>query len=54
MSAIIRDAIDQALPSDLAKKNAALDALLAAEPVPVPSTVDELKAEIAEARGRVA
>ena len=54
VSAIIRDAIDQALPSDLAKKKAALDALLAAEPVPVPSTVEELKAEIAEARGRVA
>ena len=54
VSAVIRDAIDQALPSDLAKKQAALDALLTADPIPVPAAVDELKTELADARGRVA
>jgi hypothetical protein len=43
---VIRDAIDQALPDDLDRKRAAGRALLAAEPVPVPETVEELKAEI--------
>ncbi len=52
VSAIIRDAIDAALPSDRAKKKAALDAILAADPMPVPGTVEELKAEIAEGRAR--
>ncbi len=52
VSAIIRDAIDRALPSDAAKKRAALDALLAADPIPVPETVEELKAEIAEGHAR--
>lgn len=52
VSAIIRDAIDFALPSDRAKKKAALDAILAADPIPVPGTVEELKAEIAEGRAR--
>lgn len=52
VSAIIRDAIDVALPSDRAKKKAALDAILAADPMPVPGTVEELKAEIAQGRAR--
>lgn len=52
VSAIIRDAIDRALPSDAGKKRAALDALLAADPIPVPETVEELKAEIAEGHAR--
>ncbi len=50
VSAIIRDAIDCALPSDAPKKRAALDAILAAEPIPAPETVEELKAEISEER----
>lgn len=50
VSATIRDAIDVAYPDDLAKKRAAADALLAAEPMPVPETVEELKAELDEIR----
>lgn len=52
VAAVIRDAIDAALPADLAKKERAAAALLAAEPMPVPDTVEELKAEIDEARSR--
>ena len=52
VAAVIRDAIDAALPADLAKKERAAAALLAAEPIPVPDTVEELKAEIDEARSR--
>ena len=50
VAAVIRDAIDAALPADLAKKGRAAAALLAAEPMPVPDTVDELKAELDESR----
>ena len=52
IAAVIRDAIDAALPADLAKKERAAAALLAVEPMPVPETVDELKAELDEARSR--
>ena len=51
VAAIVRDAIDQALPVDHDKKRAAADAILNAEPIPVPETVEELKAEIRGARG---
>lgn len=51
VAAVVRDAIDLALPADLAKKRAALEAILAAEPMPVPD-VEELKREIAEGRSR--
>jgi hypothetical protein len=50
VAAVIRDAIDAALPADLAKKQRAASALLAAEPMPVPETVEELKAELDEIR----
>jgi len=50
VAAVVRDAIDLALPADLAKKRAALQAILAAEPMPVPKTVEELKAELDELR----
>jgi hypothetical protein len=50
VAAVVRDAIDLALPADLAKKRAALEAILAAEPMPVPKTVEELKAELDELR----
>ena len=51
VAAVVRDAIDLAFPADLAKKRAALEAILAAEPMPVPD-VEELKDEIAEGRSR--
>ena len=50
IAAVIRDAIDAALPADLAKKERAAAALLAVEPMSVPETVEELKAELDEAR----
>jgi hypothetical protein len=50
VAAVVRDAIDLALPADLAKKRAALKAILEAEPMPVPQTVEELKAELDELR----
>jgi len=50
VAAVIRDAIDAALPADLAKKKRAAGALLAAEPMAVPETVEELKAELDEIR----
>lgn len=49
---VIRDAID-ALPDDLAARRAAADRILAAQPMAVPATVEELKAEIAEAHDRL-
>ncbi len=51
VAAVVRDAIDQALPVDLDRKRRAADELLAAEPIPVPETVEELKREIRDARG---
>jgi hypothetical protein len=50
VAAVIRDAIDVALPADLGKKQTAAKALLAAEPMAVPETIDELKAELDELR----
>jgi len=47
---VIREAIDIALPDDADAKRAAGDAILAADPMPVPATVEELKAELDEAR----
>jgi len=47
---VIRDAIDAALPADLTKKQRAAKALLAAEPMPVPETLEELKEELDELR----
>jgi hypothetical protein len=52
VAAIIREAIDQALPVELERKRRAADELLSAEPVTVPETVEELKAEIRAGRGR--
>ena len=49
VSAVIRDAIDAAIPADVAKKRAALEEVLAAEPVPMPD-VEDLKAELDEIR----
>lgn len=52
VAAIIREAIDEMLPVELERKQRAADELLAAEPVPVPETVEELKADIRADRGR--
>jgi hypothetical protein len=52
IAGIIRDAIDAALPADLTKKQRAAKALLAAEPMPVPETPEELKEEFDELRSR--
>ena len=52
VAAIIREAIDQAFPSDAAEKRRAADAILAAEPMDVPETVEELKRELDEAHDR--
>lgn len=49
---VIREAIDIALPDDADAKRAAGDAILAAEPMPVPATVEELKAELDAAHER--
>jgi hypothetical protein len=51
VAAVIRDAIDQALPAvDLETKRRAADALLAAEPIPLPDDPAELKREIRDYR----
>ncbi len=50
VAAVIRDAIDAALPADLAKKRAAAKSILAAKPMQVPD-VDELKGELDDVRG---
>jgi hypothetical protein len=50
VATIIREAIDVAVPADPERKRAAADALLAAETMEVPGTVDELKAELDEIR----
>jgi predicted transcriptional regulator len=52
VAAVIREAIDQALPVDLERKRAAWAEIKKAEPMPVPETVEELKAELAELHGR--
>ena len=51
VAAVIRDAIDLAVPADLARKREAVDGVLAAEPIPVPD-VAELKREAAAGRSR--
>lgn len=50
VAAVVREAIDQALPVDLERKRAAADSILGADPVPVPATVEELKRELDEIR----
>jgi polysaccharide deacetylase 2 family uncharacterized protein YibQ len=54
MAQIVREAIDKAFPDNADRKRRAGDAILAAEPMPVPETVEELKAEIREAHERSA
>lgn len=51
VAAVIREAIDVALPADLERKREAIRRILDAEPIPVPATVEELKRELDEIRG---
>jgi hypothetical protein len=50
IGALIREAVDAAFTADLERKRAAADRILAAEPMPVPATIEELKAELDEIR----
>jgi hypothetical protein len=50
VAAVIREAIDLLTPDELGKKRAAAKAILEADPIPVPETVAELKAELEEIR----
>jgi hypothetical protein len=52
LAQVVREAIDKALPSDLARKRAALKAILEAEPIPVPDDPKDLKREIEEEHER--
>jgi hypothetical protein len=51
VAAVIRDALDRTLAVEPERKRRAADELLAAEPAPVPETVEELKAELRAGRG---
>jgi hypothetical protein len=51
IATVVRDAIDLALPSDIETKRAAADAILSAEPIDLPATIEELKRELDEIRG---
>jgi hypothetical protein len=48
VAAVIREAIDHALPVDLEAKRRAADELLAVEAIPVPADPEDLKREIAD------
>ena len=50
VAAIIREAIDYAVPADLERKRMAWEALRAAEAMDVPETAEELKEELRELR----
>jgi hypothetical protein len=51
VSSVIRDAIDRSLGPDAERRRAALKAVLAAEPVPMPDP-ETLRREIADAHDR--
>lgn len=53
IAVVVRDAIDEALPGgNAAARRAAADAILAAEPMPVPDDPADLAREIEDARAR--
>jgi len=54
VAVVVRDALDRALASNPDERRAALAAILAAEPMPVPDDPAELKREIAESRSHLA
>lgn len=51
VAAVIREAIDR-LPTDPERRRAAVEAILMAEPMPVPGDPSELRRELDEARER--
>ena len=51
IAAVIRDALDQ-LPTDAEVRRTAIDAILAAEPMPLPADPAELRHELDAARDR--
>jgi hypothetical protein len=52
VATVVRDAIDRDLAGPQAKREAAGRRILEATPMPVPETIEELKRELDEARGR--
>lgn len=50
VGAVIREAIDIAFREDLVRRRAAAARILSAAPMPVPETVEELRAELDEIR----
>jgi hypothetical protein len=52
IAAVIREAIDQ-LPTDADRRRRAIDAFLAAEPMPVPDDPQDLRRELDEAHDRI-
>jgi hypothetical protein len=51
VAAVIRGALDRSLDVEPEGKRRAAEELLAAEPIPVPDTVEELKGELRGAHG---
>jgi hypothetical protein len=51
VATIVREAIDLALPADLERKREAARRILEAEPVDMPETIEDFKAELEEIRG---
>src|SRR5438445_9658637 len=50
VGALVREAIDKAFSVPLERKRAAAKAILAAKPMPLPTDMRDLKAELAEIR----
>jgi hypothetical protein len=51
VAAVIREALDRSLAVEPGARRRAADELLAADPAPVPETVEELKSELRAGRG---
>lgn len=51
VAAVIREAIDR-LPTDPERRRAAVEAILSAEPMPVPEDPGDVRRELADARDR--
>jgi len=52
VASVVRDAIDRDLAAPQARRAAAGRRILDAAPMPVPETIDELRQELDEERGR--
>jgi len=53
VGAVVREAIDTAVPDDADRRRAALDRLLSLRPIPVPDDPAELEREIQTMYGRM-